>query len=270
MGPKYPIIRFCFDEEWKILDDCLNQNPAFVVVDFFSAQDAVAYLSGLPSALVLASISKREDLIQIATFIKFHKKLIRNTPIKIVIFNFSNDQRYEEDCLKLGIQDVLDPRVNSKVLQFKIDFWMRALWAQAYDTESTEWPIKNITGAKANPEEDQALASPEISWSLHQSKSKISCELNDYFDRHIYFKTSGSGIEVGKEVLVELSFNYLNQISNLSFEGEVTEIYADAEGVNYTTVEISEADVLNLNSFLDLYQYRQQDVTAFLKRAKGL
>jgi hypothetical protein len=230
----------------------------------------VTYLSGVPSGLILASISKREDLIQIATFIKFHKKLIRNTPVKIVIFNFSNDQRYEEDCAKLGIQDVIDPKISSKALQFKIDFWMKALWAQAFDPESDNWAIKNMVGSKANQEGDQALASPEVSCNLYQNNMMISCELNDYFDRHIYLKTSDAEIEIGKKVSLELSFKYLNQISNLGLEGEVIETYVDAEGVNYTTLEISEADVLNLNSFLDLYSHRQQDVNAFLKRAKGL
>lgn len=131
-----PVIQFLFKAEFKSLDEALRLNPNYDVEAYSSASDLATYLSTIPAGLVIASLIDKNDLIQIATFMKLQKKVAKNTVLKIVVINFSNDRNFEKAISKLGILDVVDPSTNTKALKFKLDFWMKSLSAQVKQNPS--------------------------------------------------------------------------------------------------------------------------------------
>lgn len=125
-------------------------NPSFEVEDFDSANDLASYLSTIPAGLVITSLRDKNDLVQVATFMKIAKKVAKDTPTKVVVMNFSGDRNYEKAIAKLGILDLVEPSINTKALKFKLDFWMKSLNAQAKANSSKmgDKVVKNGEGNK--------------------------------------------------------------------------------------------------------------------------
>jgi hypothetical protein len=53
-------------------------------------------------------------------------------------------------------------------------------------------------------------------------------------------------------------------------DATITAVDDVGEGMQYVTVELSKPNANSLESFMKLFQLKQQNVTEFLKRAKGL
>jgi hypothetical protein len=139
MSAGIPIIKFLFRDEFKVLNEALNLTTGYAVEEFPTANDLSTYLSTEPAALVIASLRDKNDLIQIATFVKLAKKVAKDTMVKTVVINFSGDRTFDKAIAKLGIQDLIEININTKALKFKLDFWMKSLNAQ----------IKNSPNANA-------------------------------------------------------------------------------------------------------------------------
>jgi hypothetical protein len=125
-----PVSKFLFREKFKSLNDALGINPIYEIENFDAANDLMTYLSTLPACLIIISLRDKNDLIQVATFMKLFKKIAKDTAVKIVVFNFANDKVFDKALEKLGIQEVVDAAINTKALKFKIDFWMKSLKGQ--------------------------------------------------------------------------------------------------------------------------------------------
>ncbi|HXH73819.1 MAG TPA: hypothetical protein VNJ08_02570 [Bacteriovoracaceae bacterium] len=161
-----PIIKLGFSTDWKVLADSIDKNSDYEAMDLISANETANYLSTVNSALVFTSLAKKDDLILIATLMKFYKKIAPDTAVKIVVVSFSTDKEFDNATAKLGIQDVIDPNISVKALKFKIEFWMRALRVQAKKNEAV---IAAKAAAKAAEQaraaEKKALdASPSLRW----------------------------------------------------------------------------------------------------------
>lgn len=130
MSAGIPVIKFLFKDGFKVLNEALNLSPGYTVEEFTTANDLSTYLSTEPAALIIASLRDKNDLIQIATFIKLAKKVAKDTAIKTVVINFSGDRTFDKAIAKLGIQDLIEVSINTKALKFKLDFWMKSLNAQ--------------------------------------------------------------------------------------------------------------------------------------------
>jgi hypothetical protein len=124
------IIKFMFEDDFKALDDALNIRPEYKVEKISSANELASFLSAVPAGLIVAALKNKNDLIQIATFLKIVKSFAKNTVIKLVVINFCGDPNYERAIAKLGIQDLVEPTMNTKAIKFKLDFWMKSLGAQ--------------------------------------------------------------------------------------------------------------------------------------------
>ena len=82
-----PVIKFLFKEDHKVLGEALSLNPGFDVEEFADSNELSSYLSTVPAGLVVTSLKDRDDLVQIATFMKIGKKIAKDTAIKVVVFN---------------------------------------------------------------------------------------------------------------------------------------------------------------------------------------
>ena len=161
-----PVIKFLFREDLKVLGDALNIGPGFEVQDIANSNDLSTYLSTVPAGLVVTSLYDRNDLIQIATFMKLGKKIAKDCAIKIVVFNFSKDRNFEKAIAKLGILDLVETNVNTKALKFKIDFWMKSLSAQVKNSAAANaQKIKTLDANKNVEKKNEAVvAASGINW----------------------------------------------------------------------------------------------------------
>lgn len=130
------VIKLAFSHEWKVLLHALKTYPSFEVEEIANASEAATYLSSVSSALVFIALRKKEDLIQIASLIKLYKKVAPDTVIKLSVVNFSGERNYEKTIAKLGIQDIIDPNINTRALRYKVDFWIKGLNAQLMKNEA--------------------------------------------------------------------------------------------------------------------------------------
>jgi hypothetical protein len=162
MSAGIPIIKFLFRDDFKVLNETLNMSPGYTVEEFPTANDLSTYLSTEPAALVIASLRDKNDLIQIATFIKLAKKVAKDTMVKTVVINFSGDRTFDKAIAKLGIQDLIEININTKALKFKLDFWMKSLNAQIKNNPNTnaQKTVKTLDQSKSQDKKAADLQTP--------------------------------------------------------------------------------------------------------------
>ena len=131
MDTQIAIVQFLFKKPWKVLSDSLGANPALTSNNFELAPEALKFCSSQENCLIIASVSSKDDLIQLATFVKAARKSLKGTILKIVVVNATENKQFEKAIAKLGSIEILEPTVNVKALRFKMDFWMKAMRAQA-------------------------------------------------------------------------------------------------------------------------------------------
>jgi len=129
-----PIIKFMFRSEWKTLPDALHMGPVYSSEEFDSANDVTTFLSGVPAGLVIVSLQDKNDLVQLATMMKLVKKVASSTTLKVMVVNFSGNRQFEKAVDKLGILDLVDGKIQTKALRYKIDFMMKSINAQIKKT----------------------------------------------------------------------------------------------------------------------------------------
>ncbi len=131
METKISIIQFLFSYNWKVLSDSLGANPALEAHRFSTASEILKFCSTEQNCLIIANISSKDDLIQLATFVKTSRRSLKGTVLKIVVVNATENKQFERAIQKIGSIEILEPSVNVKALRFKMDFWMKAMRGQA-------------------------------------------------------------------------------------------------------------------------------------------
>lgn len=159
-----PVLKFLFKDDLKALKEALVLSPAFEVEEFSGANDLSTYLANIPAGLVIASLRDKNDLIQIASFVKIQKKAAKDTVVKIVVVNFCGDRNFERAISKLGIQDLIEPGINTKALKFKLDFWMKALSVQVRNSAAQTATQKTLKGSDPTKPQEKKLDTSSPLW----------------------------------------------------------------------------------------------------------
>lgn len=161
--PSIPVIKFLFREDHRVLGEALSLGSGFEIEEFPNSHDLSTYLSTIPAGLVVTSLHDKNDLVQIATFMKLGRKVAKDCAIKVVVFNFSKDRTFEKAIAKLGILDLVEPGINTKALKFKIDFWMKSLNGQIKKNESASpQKVKSLEQAKTS--DKTGVDSYSVNW----------------------------------------------------------------------------------------------------------
>lgn len=173
--------QYLFLEEWSSLREALGSAPSLKIENLEgNPQDVVTFLSGEKSVLLFVSLGSKDDLIALANLVKMSKKVLKDTPYKIIVVNFTGNKNVEKAILKMGILDILEDGIKPRALRFKIDFWVKSLshslknkpghevkrevktvesaqaekkndapvWLNGLDEEADIWLIKNETEVK--------------------------------------------------------------------------------------------------------------------------
>lgn len=122
-----PIIKFMFASEWSVLNEALAMATPYECESYGAAGDLTTALEMCEAGMVVASLRDKSDLIQLATLMKMLKKLAPSTFVKVIVVNFSGDKQFEMAVEKLGLLDMVEARIQTKALRFKIDFMMKSL-----------------------------------------------------------------------------------------------------------------------------------------------
>ena len=122
-----PIIKFMFAGEWSVLNEALAMATPYESESYSAAGDLTTALGMTQAGMVVASLRDKNDLIQLATLMKMLKKLSPSTFVKVIVVNFSGDKQFEKAVEKLGILDMVEARIQTKALRFKIDFMMKSV-----------------------------------------------------------------------------------------------------------------------------------------------
>lgn len=120
--------QYLFLEDWAPLVEALRSAPELRVEDMEgSPQDIVTFLSGEKSALLFVSLGSKDDLVALANLVKMSKSVLKDTPHKIIVVNFTGNKNVEKAIMKMGILDILEEGIKPRALRFKIDFWVKSI-----------------------------------------------------------------------------------------------------------------------------------------------
>lgn len=120
------VVSFLFDNSWQTLKQSMEKKGSPEVVEFFNSAELLTHLTVEGSCLVVAAVKNKDDLIQVANFLKGAKNTPKNG-YKVVVVDFTTDPAIAKAIAKLGITDRFPPNVSSKILRFKIDFLMKTI-----------------------------------------------------------------------------------------------------------------------------------------------
>ena len=145
-----PVIKFMFTSEWSVLNEALSFTPVYESESYNAAGDLTTALGMAQAGMVVAALKDKNDLIQLATLMKMVKKLSPGTFVKVIVVNFSGDKQFEKAVAKLGILDLVEPRIQTKALRFKVDFMMKSVNAHLKKVSSSQSSnqVKSVEATK--------------------------------------------------------------------------------------------------------------------------
>jgi hypothetical protein len=162
METKISIVQFLFAKDWKVLSESLGANPSLNSHKFETASDILKFCSTEQSCLVIANVGSKDDLIQLATFVKAARRSLKGTVLKIVVLNSTDNKQFEKAISKLGSVEILEPSVNVKALRFKMDFWMKAMKGQAKKLGSMTQKTLEAANTEATQETKNFIQNPPL------------------------------------------------------------------------------------------------------------
>ncbi len=162
METKIAIVQFLFANNWKILSDSLGANPSLNAHAFHTSPDLMKFCAKEQNCLIIANVASKDDLIQLATFVKSSRRSLKNTVLKIVVFNATENKQFEKAIAKLGSIEILESSVSVKALRFKMDFWMKAMRGQAKKLGAMNQKSIEQTAQENAPELKSLIQNPPL------------------------------------------------------------------------------------------------------------
>jgi hypothetical protein len=114
------------------------------------------------------------------------------------------------------------------------------------------------------------MAEANVTAVVAQNEIEIKCILDDFFEKTLIFICSEHGLNAAEPVKLNMTFKYMQKNTVLKMDATLISIDVIDVGVNYLTLELAENNAQSFSAFMKLYQQRQDNIEAFLKRAKGL
>lgn len=248
MKEKIPVIQYMFRKNFPVLSEVVKELPS-EVHGVKSSHEALEILLGGTGGIVLFALHEKKDLVEIGTTLKSLKAGLKETPIKAVVVNFTDGHAIEEKALQLGVQDLISYQVSSKVLKFKIDFWIRAIsvltkrkedffslpdleidlserkdvqWLNSLNIENDIWLLENQVDIKKNGDSwiVKLMGPGNIlgEWLPHHDR-KWSFQLMGT-EKELFMTGSGKWFFEGDEVP-----EFLNNENKWQFRGKDFELY---------------------------------------------
>ncbi len=260
------VIKFLFTKEHRVLDEILlgyrSRPEHFEVEECRISQELATILSAAERGVVLASLRSKDDLSQIAAFMKKDSKLLGKIPFKFLIFDYTRDANFQQLLLKMGIREILNPEVNPKALRHKIELLTLAVggakleapagagkkdtgpridWGPPLDLEDDIWLVDN-------PHTIRNLLS---SWTLHVKgpSPNIGRWLRDSQESWVFdvreeereiFSPSGGRWRLRGQKIPEIDWD--GQF--WSFRGSQFELFFEAPSVRVTKIRAEAQAIL--------------------------
>ena len=141
---------------------------------------------------------------------------------------------------------------------------------QARNSKKKKAPAPLVSDKEIDKDLKEMMEEATITARLIQNKFELVCVLDDFFETNIIFISNKPGFNSHDPVTLDLSFKYMKKVTNLKFDGKILSIDPMEGNISYLTVVIGEEKIEEVNAFMQLYQQRQQNIDAFLKRVKGI
>ncbi len=100
--------------------------------------------------------------------------------------------------------------------------------------------------------------------------SHIICKFEDLTDEEVVLQVPNDKLTQNESSSVHLSFIYSSTTASLKLEGNITEILDYDEDYSLVTLTFKEKNEELVNNFMKLYRARQENISKFLKTARGL
>lgn len=144
-----PIIKFLFRSEVKVLNEALGAAPPAEVVLIQDEKVLAHFIKNYSAALIIASLENKNDLSKLVDFFKLLKKQPKNTYLKLMVINSSNDSALGNAANRLEISDLVTDKIQDSVLKFKINFHLKSIQVHLKNTKERD--------GSTGPQSEQAL-----------------------------------------------------------------------------------------------------------------
>jgi hypothetical protein len=173
------VIKFLFTKEHKVLDDLLAGYRAspekFEVEECRISQELATILGAAERGVIVAALRSKDDLSQIANFVKKDSKLLGKVSYKFLVIDYTRDSNFQQILAKMGILDILNPDVATKALKHKLDLLVGALGGARPEAPAPAAKPAAAKAAEKRPESRVSWAPPldleDDIWLVDQPQS---------------------------------------------------------------------------------------------------
>jgi hypothetical protein len=142
------ILKFLFHENFDVLSDAISfgiEKGGIEVEEAITSKEAATILGSYSEGgIVFASLKTKEDMLQIASFLKIESKMIMKTiNFKFIIFDFANNNEFKMILAKLSVTEILRPDLQSRILKRKMGLWLSTYLEKKKDAPITDTKINN-------------------------------------------------------------------------------------------------------------------------------
>jgi hypothetical protein len=278
---KTMLAQFRFEQEWPTLTEYLGQVTGREWQQFQDYESLCSMLNSRPSVLVLAAITSKEDLFQVAKLIHHIARGPHQESIKIILVNFTDNIKFDRIIEKLDVHEVIGPEIPKRGFRFKMDFWLKTIDAQFkfrnHNNHSFSWSSeaegpKGLRLVSSSPvmEIDVAPKEAAVACSIDKAGLILPCTLDDFFDGSFIFKLQGDELTVGDEVDFCVSGKYLELQVLIKASGVIEAIDSDSAEEVYVTIRMVNREVGEVEGLMNVYQKRQESITKFMHNARGV
>ena len=123
--------------------------------------------------------------------------------------------------------------------------------------------------------EDVSLESGELKVVVNQKSESgnvvsVICEFNDFYEDELVVRSPNGALKEGDAVSASVILSYNGKNINVECDGKVIEVDEnEGESTQILSIELNEVDLKKYETFMAIYQDRQESIIDFMKIAKG-
>lgn len=123
------IVKFLFKEPHKLINNSITEavkdNKEIEVEEVFSSKELATILASFESGLVFVLISTKDDMAELASFVKKESRvLMKNCDYKLIVIDQTKSSEANSIISKLDITDIVPSDAPGRLFKHKIKLWI--------------------------------------------------------------------------------------------------------------------------------------------------
>lgn len=163
------ILKFLFHENFSILTDAIAstvEKGGIEVEEAITSKETATILASYSGGgIVFASLKTKEDMMQIASFMKKESKMMASSNYKFIVIDYANNKEFTSILSKMTITEIMKPDIQLRALKHKLNLWLTPFLEKKKNTQKNEeQTVKKTEVQQEKPTPKKETDSIKLNW----------------------------------------------------------------------------------------------------------